>query len=101
MIDSVLRRFLSALGSLPAETWYESTKTPLKIHTSPRPPQTPAAHFKRLYRNWRGSPVSLHPARELGRVTSDGVLTFFWHYGNPSPGPPHLETHPERWPSHA
>jgi hypothetical protein len=33
---------------IPVGRWYESTETLFKIHMVTRPPQAPAAHFKRL-----------------------------------------------------
>jgi hypothetical protein len=46
-----------------------------KTHNSPRPPQTPAASFKRLYRKCPG-PTSRQNPTFACRSTSDKDLTF-------------------------
>jgi hypothetical protein len=46
-----------------------------KVHNSPRPPQAPAASFKRLYRNCSGLTSPQNPSFAC-RSTSDRDLTF-------------------------
>jgi len=50
----------------------------------PRPPQTPAAHLKPLYRNWRGGRIPRLISGFVGRVTSDRMLAF---HGQSLPDP--------------
>ena len=70
------RCFQSFLAHMSAlELLHTKPKTPFKSHRLPHPPQTPVAHFKRLYRKAPGAKRPITPAI-FTPGTSDRVLPF-------------------------